>query len=92
MKKVLGSFINFEYFEHQQFVLFYLSNHELDPVSLYNYLYYVLSVRMLSWVGVLIETIATALNVVCSCAEVPGNLPQWDLPVNGDMRRETTFL
>lgn len=47
---------------------------------------------MLSCVEVFIETFAIALSVVCSCAEVPGNPPQWCLPRNGHLRRETTFL
>lgn len=92
MKKILGRFINCKYFEHQQFVLFYLSNHELDPISLYNYLNYVISVRTLSWVDVFIETFASALSVVCSCTGVLGDPPQWGLPRNGSIRRETTFL
>lgn len=84
-KKILGRFINFQYLEHQQFVLFYLSNQDLDLVSLYNYLHYGIPVRMLSWVDVFIETFAIALSVVCSCAEVPGDPPQCDLPRNGDI-------
>lgn len=89
MKKILDRFIDVKYFEHQQFVLFYLSNHRLDPVSLYNYVNYVISVRMLSWVDVFMETFAITLRVVCSCTGVP---PQWGLPRNGGVRRETTFL
>lgn len=69
--KKLGRFINFKYFEHQQFVLLYLSNDELDPVFLCNYLNFVISVRMLSWVDIFIETFVIALSVICSCSEVP---------------------
>lgn len=91
MKK-LGRFINFKYFEHQQFVLFYLSNHELSPIFLHNYLHFVILVRMLSWVDIFIETFVIALSIVCSCSEVPGDPPRWATPGNGGIRRETTFL
>lgn len=64
----------------------------MDPVSLYNYVRYVISVRMLSWVEVFVEMFAITLSVVCSCAEVPGDPPQRGLPRNGGIRKETTFL
>jgi len=69
-----------------------MSDHELDPVSLYSYLHCVISVKMLSWVDVFIATFAVTLSVVCSCIEVPGDSPQWELPGNGVIRRETTYL
>lgn len=66
MKKVLGGSIHFEYFEHQQLILFYLSDHELVPVSLFNYHRHVNSMRMLFGTEVFMETFAIVLSVVCS--------------------------
>lgn len=78
MRKVLGGFINFEYFEHQQLVLFYLSDHQLDPVSLCNYLHCVSSIRMLLLIEVFMEIFVIVLSVACSLSghKKGSNFPQ----------------
>lgn len=82
-----------KYFEHHQFVLLHFSSHELDPAPLYNYLHYAISVRMLSWVGICMETLAVSLSVQFVLVQKYLMTHHSEgLPKKEGIRRGTTFL